>query len=133
MLIVQKADDVHNLPGRSSAVVFKCLLKLVMGCSQTSLALFLPPLYTSLPRRLPQAFCGPARKRGVDGGRKCSTQRARVKSSPLRRGNAPTCPRTRSNTRTRHTETRALARTPTRSNTQSARRLETNMGKHGAA
>lgn len=47
-----------------------------------SLALFLPPLYTSLPRSLPRAFCGSARRRGAGDGEKCSTQRACVRVPP---------------------------------------------------
>lgn len=105
-------DDMHNLPRRFSAVVFKCLFD---GCSWTSLAHFLPPFYTSLPRSLPQAFCSSARReeRMMESNAHHS---APVSEFLFRHGNASTCLQTHSNTLC----ARKHARTPTHSNTQSS-------------
>ncbi len=87
------------------------------GCSQTSLALFLPPFYTSLPRSLPQAFCSSARREEwmVEGNVRHSVP---VSEFLLRHGNAPTCLQTYSNTlctwkHTNHTPTQSHTHTHT--------------------
>lgn len=103
-------NDVRNLSGRFSAVVFKCLLKLSWGCfAALPLALFLPPLYTSLP----QAFCSSAtREEGMV--ERHVRHSVRVSEFLLRHGSAPTRLQTYSNTQCTwnthaHTHTHILA------------------------
>lgn len=95
-----------------------------------SLALFLPPLYTSLPRSLPRAFCNSARRRGAGDREKCSTQRACVRVPPQTWEMHPhACSHFSNTPPLMETDTH----TPTRSNAQTRVERETNMEQHGAA